>query len=327
MKAGFIGLIAAFIIAGLAPHYATAEQARILRVGAVSLRPFGKANISDAFLKRMAELGYVQGQNFDFKFVHAQSRIDYEAAYRDLVASGVDVLAAGGPEIALKAAAAAAGKVVPIVMIAADYDPLELGYVASLAEPGGNITGVFFRQVALTEKRLELLREVLPQAAGLTVFWDRNSADQWARAESAATALGIPVHGVEFRERPYNYDAAFAQVPAAYRGGLMVLASQLFSLPARQTLIDFSARRRLPTMYYVRFYPDASGLISYGVSFTKLFRRAADFVDKIGRGASPSTLPVEQPTQYEMVVNLKTAAALGLEIPEAILLRADEIIE
>jgi putative ABC transport system substrate-binding protein len=118
-----------------------------------------------------------------------------------------------------------------------------------------------------------------------------------------------------------------AKVPPAYRSGLMVLASQLFSLPTRQTLIDFSARQRLPTMYHVRFYPDGGGLISYGVSFTKLFRRAADFVDKIGKGANPSTLPVEQPTRYELVANLKTAAALDLEIPETILLRADEIIE
>jgi putative ABC transport system substrate-binding protein len=170
MRVKLTGIVTALILALLAAGHAAAEQANILRVGAVSLRPFGKANISDAFLKRMVELGYVQGQNFDFKFVHAKSRNDYETAYRDLIASGVDVLAAGGPEIALKAAAAAARGVVPNVMIAADYDPLELGYVASLAEPGGNITGVFFRQVALTEKRLELMREMLPQATGLTIL-------------------------------------------------------------------------------------------------------------------------------------------------------------
>lgn len=320
-------MLVASITLFLASVQAMADQHGILRVGAVSLRPFGEANISDAFLTRLAELGYEQGRNFDFKFIQAPNGGAYEAAYRDLVASGVDILAAGGPEAALKGAVAAANGKIPIVMIASDYDPLALAYVASLAEPGGNVTGVFFRQVALTEKRLEIMREAFLPEGGVTIFWDRNSADQWERAQGAAATLGIPVFGVELRDRPYDYDIAIERAPPEYRGGLMVLASPLFSLPSREHLTEFALRRQLPTIYHVRFFPDVGGLMSYGVSFTKLFRRAADFVDKIAKGANPSTLPVEQPAQYELVVNLRTAAALNFEFPESILLRADEVIE
>jgi putative ABC transport system substrate-binding protein len=212
-------------------------------------------------------------------------------------------------------------------MIATDYDPLELGYVESLAQPGGNVTGVFFRQVALTEKRLELIRETLASPNGVTIFWDQNSADQWERAQIAAARHGVPIYGVELRDRPYDYERAIDEAPPEYQEGLMVLASPLFSLPTRETLIEFSSRRRLPTIYPNRFFPDAGGLMSYGVSFTILFRRAADFVDKIAKGASPLSLPVEQPANYELVVNLQTAAGLDLEIPESILLRADDVIE
>jgi len=323
----FVVLFLASIVPMLTPVQVTASEHQFLRLGAVSLRPFGQANISDAFLKRLTELGYVQGQNFDFKFIQVPNRDGYEAAYRELVASGVDILAAGGPEVALKGAVAAASGSIPVVMIATDYDPLERGYVASLAQPGGNVTGVFFRQVALTEKRLEFIQEMLEETNGLTVFWDRNSADQWERASSAAAELGIPVFGVELQDRPYDYDQAINEVPLEYRAGLMVMASPIFSLPSRETLTEFAARHQLPTIYANRFFPDAGGLMSYGVSFTNLFRRAADFVDKIAKGASPMNLPVEQPASYELVVNLKTAAGLNLEFPESILLRADDIIE
>jgi len=327
MRLRYISVFMASIAVALMPLLAKADDQKILRVGAVSLRPFGQANISDAFLQRLNELGYVQGKNFDFKFIQVANRGDYEAAYRDMVASGIDILAAGGPEFALKGAVDAAQGNIPVVMIATDYDPLERGYVASLAEPGGNVTGVFFRQVALTEKRLEIMREAFMPANGVTIFWDRNSADQWERAQSAAAKIGIPIHGVELRDRPYDYDKAIEDAPLEYRGGLMVLASPIFSLPTRETLTEFASRHRLPTIYHNRFFPDAGGLMSYGVSFTKLFRRAADFVDKISKGANPMSLPVEQPSSYELVVNLEAAAELDLEIQESILLRADDVIE
>lgn len=327
MCAHFFRILLAIAAFSVMLTQAVADERRILRLGAASLRPFGEANISDAFLERLEELGYEQGRTLDFKFIQAANRNAYKEAYRELVASGVDILAAGGPEVALEGAVAAAKGTIPIVMIASDYDPLESGYVASLAQPGGNVTGIFFRQIALTEKRLELMREAFSLTRGITVFWDRNSADQWERAQAAAQALGIPVHGVEFRDRPYDYDRAIEGVPPEYLGGLMVLASPLFSLPTRETMTDFAARHRLPAIYNNRFFTEAGGLMSYGVNFENLFRRAAEYVDKIAKGASPLTLPVEQPASYELVVNLKTAEELDVEVPESILLRADEIIE
>jgi putative ABC transport system substrate-binding protein len=321
-------LIAAAVagaILALSPA-AEAADGDVLRVGAVSLRPFGKANISVAFLERMRELGYQQDRNFRFEFIQVPDRGDYHRAYRELVGRKVDILVAGGPEIALKAAVAASDKL-PIVMVASDYDPLARGYVQRLSRPGGNVTGVFFQQIALTKKRLQILKEALPGVGAITVFWDRNSADQWKGVKAAARALGYAVHGVEFSERPYEYDRAFARVPAASRGALMILASPVFSLPVRERLPEFALAHKIPTMFHVSFYPRAGGLMSYGVSFTNLFKRAADYVDKIARGARPGDMPVEQPTTFELVVNLKTAERLGVSLPQSILLRADEVIE
>jgi len=308
------------------PPIAAAGDRTVLRVGAVSLRPFGSANVSVAFLNRMEELGYKRGGNFDFEFIQVPNRKAYGRAYRQLVARKVDILVAGGPEIALESAVAAAGNL-PIVMVAVDYDPLVRGFVSNLSRPGGNVTGLFFRQIALTKKRLQLMKEAFPDVKSAMVFWDRNSADQWKGAQTAAAALGYPVHGVELRERPYDYDRAFARVAPEHRGALMVLASQIFSLPARGTITDFARRNRIPTMFHVRYYPDAGGLMSYGVSFTKLFGRAADYVDRIAKGAKPADLPIEQPSEFELVVNLETAKALKMTIPPSILLRADDVIE
>lgn len=318
-------VVMALLLAVLLPF--AASDAKTLKLGAVSLRPFGKANISVAFLERMRELGYEQGRNFVFEFIQVPNRAAYGKAYRELVRRKVDILAAGGPEIALKAAVAAAAGTLPVLMIAVDYDPLARGYVASLARPGGNVTGVFFRQVALTRKRLQLLKEVIPRTNSITVFWDRNSADQWKAMQATAASLGYRVHSVEFRRQPYDLEGAFATVPADYRGALMVLASPLFSLPSRSSLPNFALRHRLPSVYWVSFYPEAGGLMSYGVSFTRLFRRAADIAHRIAQGAKPADLPIEQPTEYELVVNLRTAKALGVTIPASILLRADEVIE
>ena len=235
MKRAAIFTVAVIATLLVLPLIAVAGDAKMLRVGAVSLRPFGSANISVAFLERMVELGYAQGRNFTFEFVQVPNRAAYGRAYRELVARKVHILAAGGPEIALKSAVAAAGDL-PIVMIAVDFDPLARGYVPSLSRPGGNVTGLFFQQIALTKKRLQLMTEAFPEVKATTVFWDRNSADQWKGAQAAAEALGYPVQGVELRARPYDFDRAFAQAAPKYRGALMVLASPLFSLPARRVL-------------------------------------------------------------------------------------------
>jgi putative ABC transport system substrate-binding protein len=230
-----------------------------------------------------------------------------------------------GPEGALKAAMFAAGTL-PIVMIAIDYYPLALGYVASLARPTGNVTGLFLQQTEQAAKRVQLTKEALPQLQAATVFWDRLSADQWQAMRTAAETLEVRLAGVELRDQPYDYEAALAQVLLVHHDALIMTMSAFF-LRDRQRIVDVALRHRIPAMYPLREFAEADGLLSFGVSFATMGRRAAYYVDRIARGAKPSDLPIEQPTQFELVLNLKTAKAIGVEIPTSILLRADEVIE
>jgi putative ABC transport system substrate-binding protein len=320
---GFAALGSAAIIR---PATVLAQQPKKLRVGTANILPKEKSGTLPGFEERMAQLGYQQGENFDLEFVLVPSVGQYEATYREIAARKVNIILALGPEIALKSALAVAGPL-PIVIIAIDYDPLSRGYVPSLARPSGNITGVFFQQIELTMKRLQLMQEALPETRAVTVLWDQISADQWRAADSAAATLAMRVSGIEMHAQPYDYDRAFAQADHAQRGGLMVLASPVFGIPDRKRLPDFALRRRLPSMFVTRDYVAAGGLMSYGPSFSAMGRRAAEYVDRIARGAKPADLPIEQPTKFELVVNLKTAKALGITIPQSILLRADEVIE
>jgi ABC-type uncharacterized transport system substrate-binding protein len=212
-------------------------------------------------------------------------------------------------------------------MAAIDYDPLARGYVTSLARPTGNLTGIFFQQIELTAKRLQLLKEAFPNLQALTVFWDRISADQWRAAKSAAPGLGLRLVGIEFREPPYDYERALAQLPSEDYRALIVLTSPVFAVPNRVRLPDFARRHRLASMFSLREYVDVGGFMSYGVSFTAMFRRVAEYVDRIARGAKPADLPIEQPTKFELVINLKTARALDITVPDKLLALADEVIE
>ena len=161
----------------------------------------------------------------------------------------------------------------------------------------------------------------------VTVLWDRVSADQWYAAERAAAARPLEVSGVEMRAQPYDYESALPQARPERGRGLMVLASPVFGVPDRKRLPDFALRRRMPSMFVTRDYTDAGGLMSYGPNFRDMGRRAAEYVDRIAKGARPADLPVEQPTKFELIINLKTAKALGLTIPPSVLGRADEVIQ
>lgn len=217
-------------------------------------------------------------------------------------------------------------RTVPIVMIAIDYDPLARGYVTSLARPSGNVTGVVFQQIELAAKRIQLIKDGFPDRLAATMFWDKLSADQWEAARSTAAMLGLQLSGIELREPPYDYEAALDQAPLDHRGMLVVPTSP-FLFRDRARLADFALRHRILSMFVFREWVDAGGLLCYGPSITALFGRVAEFVDRIARGAQPADLPIEQPTKFEMVANLKTAKAIGFELPTAILLRADEVIE
>jgi putative ABC transport system substrate-binding protein len=238
------------------PLAARAQQREMLRVGVVSGQQ-RSASIYVALLQRMAELGYQEGKNLAFEFLRASNIEDYAPGYRELVARKVDILVATGPEISLNSALAAT-HTLPIVMTAIDYDPLALGYVTSLARPGGNITGVFFQQLELTTKRLQLVKDAFPDMQAAVVFWDHLSEDQRHAAKEIAPTLGLGLVGTELREQPYDYEVALAQAPSDHRGSLFVMTSPFF-FRDRARLADFALRHRMLSMFAFREWVDAGG--------------------------------------------------------------------
>jgi len=306
------------------PLAARAQSAGMLRVGMVAAQPRSSPPY-EAFLQRLAELGHQQGKNLSFEFIQAAKIEDYARGNRELVTRGISILMAAGPEVALKSALASTDTL-PIVMLAIDYDPFALGYVTSLARPTGNVTGIFLRQIELTTKRLQVVKDVFPDLRTATVFWDWISADQFRAAERAAPELGLQLFGSELHEQPYDYEKALAQAPSDYRGWLFVMTSP-FLFRDRARLAEFALQHRAATVFAFREWVDAGGLLSYGPSINGMYRRAAEYVDRIARGARPYDLPIEQPTTFEFILNLKTAKAIGLATPTALLLHADEVIE
>jgi len=222
--------------------------------------------------------------------------------------------------------AIAATSTLPIVMVAFDYDPLAHGYIRTLARPGGNVTGLFVQQIEQAVKRLELIREAFPKAQAATVLWDKLSFDQWEAVEKAAKTLGIRVIGIGLHEQPYDYERALSDAHIEATGLLVPMASPIFFVD-KERLVDCALKHRMAVMWAFREMTEVNGLISYGVSLDGTMRRAAEYVDRIARGARPADLPVEQPTKFELVINLKTAKALGVTIPPSLLARADEVIE
>jgi putative ABC transport system substrate-binding protein len=275
----------------------------------------------------MVELGYVEGKNVAYEIVRIPnfSKSEIDPAYRELVRRNVDILVGWGGETGVRAAFAATRKV-PIVTASPDFDPVAGGLAKSYHTPGGNLTGIYAVQVELTPKRLQLTTEAFPGVKALTVFWDVYSADQWREAQAAAAKLNLDLFGVEFKKRPYDYERGFAPVPTKYRGHLLVLGSPAFATPERRLLPDFALRQRLRTMFVFRNYVVAGGLLSYGASFSAIIQGAADYVDRIAKGAKPASLPIVQPTKFDFVVNLKTAKALGVTLPSSILLQTTEVI-
>jgi putative ABC transport system substrate-binding protein len=236
-----------------------------------------------------------------------------------------DLIVAAGPE-PLFAAVRQATRTIPVVMVSVDFDPVATGYIASLARPGGNLTGVTFRQAELAAKRLELLKETVPGLARVAVVWDTFSHDQMQSVSAAAAALKLQLHPIEFRDTPYDFEGALG---AAARDGagavLSALSPEMFRERAR--LARAALDHRLPAAFPLREFADEGGLMSFGVNFPDQWRRAAEYADKVLKGAKPTDLPVEQPTKFELLVNLKTAKDLGIAVPESILVRADEVIE
>ena len=306
------------------PLKARAQQRpKMLRIGTISTlareRPTWRA-----FEQRLRELGYVEGDNLAVDYSIERNFHLYASATQEMIRRKVDIIIATSNDV-LKLAMAATNTL-PIVMVALDFDPFRLGYLTSVARPTGNVTGVFLQQVELSLKRLQILKEAFPTIEAATVFWDHRSAYQWQETQDAAASLGLRLAGIELRDLPYDYDQALARIPPDHRDTLLVMASPLF-FGDRQRLADFARRQRIASVFGQREHVDAGGLLSYGPSIPGMYRRAAEYVDKIARGANTTDLPIEQPTRFEFIINLETAKLIGKELPTSILLRADKVIE
>ena len=274
----------------------------------------------------LRELGWIEGKNIAFERRYAENRLDrLPALAAELVDLKVDVIVAAGTLAPL--AAKRATTTIPIVMTAAG-NPVGSGLVPNLARPGGNVTGLSLMVPDLGGKRLELLKELLPRMSRVAVLW--NAANPYPalvfkETERAAQTLGIEVQSLEVRE-PNDFGNAF-EAAERHQPDALIMVEDPLTIDFRKQIADFALTHRLPAMNGFRQFVDAGGLMAYGASLSDLLRRAAGYVDKILRGAKPSDLPVEQPTKFELIINLKTAKALGIEIPPMLLARADELIE
>jgi putative ABC transport system substrate-binding protein len=320
--------LAVIVAALLGPLAIDAQPARTpLRIGA--LWPGSETTTApylDALRTGLSELGWVDGRDIRIENRYAQESAERLARLADeLVRAEVGLIVAARGQ-ATRAARKATGTI-PIVFVAPS-DPVGTGIVASLAHPGGNATGLTLISPELGGKRLQLLKEIAPGAARVAVLWnptDPGKTLEFRETAAGARALGVVLQSIEVR-RPADFDAAFASIAGARPDALLTLAEPL-TIAHRVRIIDFAARNKLPSMFELREFTDSGGLIAYGPNLLDLFRRAAIYADKIFKGAKPADLPVEQPTQFELVINLKTARALGLAIPQSLLLRAEHVIE
>jgi len=301
---------------------------KVLRVGYIGTNrdsTLGEA-IYQAFLDEMHTRGFTAGQNFIVEFRPIEQTAQALASdARGLVRANADLLLTDGTEAALQAAVGATQQL-PIVMIATNFDPIAHGYANSLAQPGRNVTGVFLRQTELAEKQTELLAQTVPGRTRLAILWDAISADQFGAAERRGKVLGLRIQSVRLENPPYDFDAAFRALAGASPQMLLVLSSPNFT-PSRVRIAELAIQHRLPAMFIFKTYAQAGGLMSYGADYVAMHRQAAIYVAKILKGAKPDQLPIEQPDKYEMVINLRTAKALGLLVPQSLLLRADEVIQ
>jgi ABC-type uncharacterized transport system substrate-binding protein len=324
----------AFIVGGVAvlaaPLAAEAQQAaKVPRIGYLAVNLAATPHLPEAFRQGLRDLGYVEGRNLVIEYRDAEGKLErLPALAAELVALKVDVIVAPPTPAAL--AAKQATRTLPIVFPVA-VDPVTSGLVTSLARPGGNVTGLSFLAPELVGKCLELLKQAVPGVSRVAVLWhpgtlgERTEKDMLKGAEVAARALGVRLQLVEARGHA-DFDRAFSDMTTARAGALTVLTSVMF-VNERRRLVDLAAKNRLPAVYAQREFADAGGLMSYGPNLADLFRRAATYVDRILKGTKPGDLPIEQPTKFELVINLKAARSIGLTISPSVLARADHVIE
>ena len=303
--------------------FAARAQPKVLRVGFVGMQP-RESPLYAVFLKRMAELGYQEGRNFAFEYVQIPNIEGYETSYRELAARKLDVFLVVGNEPALRAALSAADGG-PIAFLAIDFDPLAKGYVTNLSRPGGNVTGIFVRQLELAAKRVEIAREVFLSANVIGIAFDTVSREQRDTAADAAHKLGLEPRMIEIKDKQ-DYGSAFSTMEDG-RGQPIILPAGPMFLRDREAIAQALLRRRIPSIAAFRENTEAGALISYGFDLMGLFQDIAGYVHQIARGAKPSEMPIEQSQRFHTAVNLKTAASLGISLPDAFVARANEVIE
>jgi putative ABC transport system substrate-binding protein len=306
------------------------QQGKVPRIGYLSAQsPSAESSRLDGFRQVLRDLGYVEGKNIVIEYRYAEGKFDrLPDLAAELVRLKIDVIVTPGSPSTR--AAQQATRTIPLVMTVVG-DPIQAGFIASLAKPGGNITGLTQISPQLSGKRLELLKEAFPKISRVAVFVDAALTAQrlsgaLQETEMAAEALGIKLQSLEVGGPNPDLDGAFRTATSQRPGALNFLPGPVLERH-RKRVVDLAAKSRLPAMYYSSEFVEAGGLMSYGVDLVDLYRRAAIYVDKILKGAKPADLPVEQPTKFELVINLKTAKQIGLTIPPNVLARADKVIK
>jgi putative ABC transport system substrate-binding protein len=324
----FMAAGAASASAVLWPQAARAQQAdKVIRIGffGASLGSSSMAANYKSFVDGLRDQGFSESPNLILEFRQNDDPRGPFAQAAELMRLEVDLIVATGPEVVMQAVVGAS-RSIPIVILAVQYDPVERGYAKSLSRPGGNITGISYRQPELAAKQLELLTQAFPDKRRLAILWDAPGADQFGAAELAAKSMPLDIRSHKLEKPPYDFAAAFRAMAEDGAQMVQVLSSPHF-VEYRPQVAEAAIRHRLPTMFVFRSYVDAGGLMSYGVDQIPAYRQLASYVAKILKGTNPADLPIEQASKFELVVNLKTAKAIGIEIPTSILLRADVVIE
>jgi putative ABC transport system substrate-binding protein len=325
MKKTIIGLtLSAMLFAPCVPAGAQ-QPTKVAKIGELRARP-GSRPSSYVLLQALRELGYVEGKNIAFETRYTEGRRDrFPGLADELVRLKVDVLLASSTNEAL--AFKSATRTIPIVFTGSG-DPVAAGLVDSLARPGGNLTGFTTIGSMLAGKRLELLKETIPHLSRVAVLWDPrdpNTEQQWKESQLAARELGLQLHSMEVTSAE-KLDGAFKEATKVHSAALTVTETPLTASNQKQ-IADLAAKNRLPAIYSRRDFVESGGLMSYGPDRTEVFRRLASMIDKILKGTKPSDIPVEQPTKFELMINLKTAKALDLTIPPIVMMRAEKVVK
>jgi putative ABC transport system substrate-binding protein len=329
MSGKILGWLLATVLLTTAPPAEAQQSGKIFRIGYLDgSTASGMAGLLDAFRQEMRKLGWIEGKNFTIEYRFAElkrERVPELAA--DLVRLKVDLIVASEPSPAL--AAKSVTTTIPIVMTNVG-DPVVAGLVASLARPGGNVTGLSTLGPELNTKRLEVLKDVIPKLARVGLLWPAGGRPttvlQLKELRAAATALKLKLEEIETQLDPKGLESAFQTAKQKQINAIMTTTNRRFFVE-RKRIVEFAAKHQLPAIYFQKDFVDEGGLMSYGADFDDLYRRAAHYVDKILKGTKPADLPVERPTKFEFIINLKAAKQIGLTIPVRVLERANQVIK